>query len=151
MPEFAFGRCQPSSFLYRHRPCYRAACDSRSETEEMHVSQVWSEWPYREERKCTLCPVLVGRSRAAITRHKCVRICPVSGPGSLNKFEQKRRGKEIIAEFGANSEATLREAEAVNVGITFQQQSERWLNSVQTRKRNPIKPRTALMWATYLT
>src|SRR2546423_10848787 len=68
MPEFAFGRCHPSSFLYRHRPCYRAACDSRSETEEMHVSQVWSEWPYREERKCTLCPVLVGRSRAAITR-----------------------------------------------------------------------------------
>ena len=44
--------------------------------------------------------------------YKCVRICPVSGPGSLNKFEQKRRGKEIIAEFGANSEATLREAEA---------------------------------------
>src|SRR3989441_12662632 len=68
MPEFAFGRCQPSSFLYRHRPCYRAACDSRPETEEMHVSQVWSEWPYREERKRTLCPILVGRSRAAITR-----------------------------------------------------------------------------------
>jgi hypothetical protein len=44
--------------------------------------------------------------------YKCVRICPVSGPGSLNKFEQKRRLKEIIAEFGANSEATLREAEA---------------------------------------
>ncbi len=82
--------------------------------------------------------------------YKCVRICPVSGPGSLNKFEQKRRGKEIIAEFGANSEATLREAEAVNLGTTFQQQSERWLKSVQTRKRNPIKPRTALTWASYL-
>ena len=82
--------------------------------------------------------------------YKCVRICPVSGPGSLNKFEQKRRGKEIIAEFGANSEATLREAEAVNLGTTFQQQSERWLKSLQTRKRNPIKPRTALTWASYL-
>src|SRR5207247_5819901 len=46
----------------------------------------------------------------------------------------KRRGKEIIAEFGANSEATLREAEAVNLGTTFQQQSERWLKSVQTRE-----------------
>jgi integrase len=82
--------------------------------------------------------------------YKCVRICPVSGPGSLNKFEQKRRLKEIIAEFGANSEATLREAEAVNLGTTFQQQSERWLKSVQTRKRNPIKPRTASTWASYL-
>ena len=82
--------------------------------------------------------------------YKCVRICPVSGPGSLNKFEQKRRLKEIIAEFGANSEATLRKAEAVNLGTTFQQQSERWLKSVQTRKRNPIKPRTASTWASYL-
>src|SRR5437867_1842249 len=150
MPEFAFCRSQPSSFLYRHRPCYRAACDSRSETEEMHVSQVWSEWPYREERKCTLCPVLVGRSRAAITRLQVRENLSGERAGRLNKFEQKRRGKEIIAEFGANSEATLREAEAVNLGTTFQQQSERWLKSLQTRKRNPIKPRTALTWASYL-
>src|SRR5215469_11489291 len=59
--------------------------------------------------------------------YKSVRICPVDGPGSLNKFELKRRLKEIIAEFGANSEVTLREAEAVNLGTTFKQQAERWL------------------------
>ena len=82
--------------------------------------------------------------------YKCVRICPVSGPGSLNKFEQKRRLKEIIAEFGANSEATLREAEAVNLGTTFKEQAERWFREVQMRKRKPIKPRTADAWATYL-
>src|SRR5271165_5652118 len=29
--------------------------------------------------------------------YKSVRICPVHGSGSLNKFEQKRRLKEIIA------------------------------------------------------
>jgi len=46
--------------------------------------------------------------------YKCVRICPVSGPGALNKSEQKRRLKEIVAEFGANSEEVFRQAEAVN-------------------------------------
>jgi integrase len=82
--------------------------------------------------------------------YKSVRICPVSGPGNLNKFEQKRRLKEIIAEFGANSEATLREAEAVNLGTTFKGQAERWLKEVQIRKRRPIKPHTASTWASYL-
>jgi hypothetical protein len=72
-----------------------------------------------------------------------VRICPVSGPGSLNKFELKRRVKEIIAEFDANSETVFKQAEAVNLGTTFKEQAERWLQTVQTRKRNPIKPRTA--------
>ncbi len=82
--------------------------------------------------------------------YKSIRICPVDGPGSLNKFELKRRLKEIIAEFGANSEVTLRETEAVNLGTTFKQQAERWLQQAQTRKRNPIKPRTADAWAGYL-
>jgi integrase len=82
--------------------------------------------------------------------YKSVRICPVHGPGSLNKFEQKRRLKEIIAEFGANSEEVFREAEAANLGTTFKEQAERWFKEVQTRKRRPIKPRTADAWATYL-
>ncbi len=34
----------------------------RTETEDLHVSQVWSEWPYREKRKSLLRPVLVERS-----------------------------------------------------------------------------------------
>jgi integrase len=82
--------------------------------------------------------------------YKRVQICPVSGAGSLNKSGRKRRAREIIAEFGANSEETFREAEAVNLGTTFKQQSERWFKEVQTRKRRPIKPRTADAWATYL-
>ena len=82
--------------------------------------------------------------------YKCVRICPVDGPGSFNKFELKRRLKEIVTEFDANSEVTLRKTEAVNLGTTFKQQSERWMQLAQTRKRNPIKPRTADAWAGYL-
>ena len=57
--------------------------------------------------------------------NKSVSICPVNGPGSLNEFELKRRLKEIIAEFDANAEVTLRETEAVNLGTTFKQQAER--------------------------
>jgi hypothetical protein len=82
--------------------------------------------------------------------YKRVKICPVSGAGLLNKFERRRRSKEIIAEFGANSEATLRAADAVNLGTTFKEQAERWLQTAQTRKRNPIKPRTANTWTGYL-
>jgi len=82
--------------------------------------------------------------------YKSVRICPASGPGSLNKFELKRRVKEIVAEFDANSEMTCKQAEAVNLGTTFKEQAERWLQTVQTRKRNPIKPRTADAWTGYL-
>jgi hypothetical protein len=86
----------------------------------------------------------------AIRIYKSVRTCPVSGPGSLNKFELKRRVKEIIAEFGANSETVCREAEAANLGTTFKEQAARWLQTVQARKRNPIKPRTADAWTGYL-
>jgi len=82
--------------------------------------------------------------------YKSVRICPVSGPGALNKFELKRRVKEIVAEFDANSEMTCQQAEAVNLGTTFREQAERWLQTVQTRKRNPITPRTADAWTGYL-
>jgi hypothetical protein len=75
--------------------------------------------------------------------YKSVRICPVSRPWALNKFELKRRVKEIVAEFDADSETTCKQAEAVNLGTTFKEQAERWLQTVQARKRNPIKPRNS--------
>jgi len=82
--------------------------------------------------------------------NKSVRICPVNGPGSLNRFELKRRVKEIIAEFGANSTAVIKEAEAVNLGTTFKKRAEDWLDQARNRLRNPIKPRTADAWDGYL-
>jgi integrase len=86
----------------------------------------------------------------SVRTHKCVRICPVNGPGSLNKFELKRRVKEIIAESGANTDAVFKEAEAANLGTTFKERSTKWLEQIQTRKRNPIKPRPADAWSGYL-
>jgi integrase len=82
--------------------------------------------------------------------YKRVRICPASGPGALNASERARRLKDILVQFGANSEEVLRKAEAADLGTTFEQQAEIWLTTVQTRKRSPIKPRTAETWRSHL-
>jgi len=52
-----------------------------------------------------------------------VRICPVSGPGSMTKSERARRAKEIIAESGADSPKLFSRVQAVNLGLTFRQQA----------------------------
>ena len=71
--------------------------------------------------------------------YKSVFLAPVSGPGSLNTFERKRRAKEIIAEAGANDEVTACVAASVDLNTTFRQQADWWIENVQTRKRKPIK------------
>ncbi len=88
-----------------------------------------------------------GRSTRACPR---VRICPAEGPGTLNASERSRRLKQILVEHGANSEVAARQAVAANLGITFEEQSEKWLQTVQNRKRNPVKPRTAKTWQSHL-
>ena len=82
--------------------------------------------------------------------YKAVKIAPVSGPGSLNKFELQRRAKEIVAEFGANDAITLREFEKSTLATTFQQQADTWIDEVQKRKRKPVKKHTVSFWNTAL-
>lgn len=82
--------------------------------------------------------------------YKRVRICPVDGPGALNQSQRSRRLKEILVEHGANSEEQFRKAEAANLDITFQEQSQLWLEAVRSRKRNPVKVRTAATWKSHL-
>jgi integrase len=79
-------------------------------------------------------------------RHMSVRICPVNGPGRMTKSERVRRAREIITESGADTEAHFEKIKAVNLGIAFRQQAEKWLRHVQTRQRRPIKPATAQSW-----
>ena len=83
-------------------------------------------------------------------RYTSVRICPVSGLGSMTKTERKRRAKEIVAESGANDEQRHQQIEAVNLGTTFKQQAEWFLENVKNRKRKPIKPATLTSWASHL-
>lgn len=79
-----------------------------------------------------------------------MRICPVDGPGSLNQSQRLRRLQQIIAEHGANDEATVQAAIAANLTTTFRQQSEIWLEEIRKRKRRPIKERTVATWRGHL-
>jgi len=82
--------------------------------------------------------------------HRSVRICPVKGPGSKTKPERERCAREIIAESGADTEQHFRQIEAVNLGTSFRQQSEWWIQHVQDRKRKPVKPHTISSWKSHL-
>ena len=78
------------------------------------------------------------------------RICPVSGPGLFTRPEIERKAKEIIFRSGADSPEYFAKVEAVNQGTTFRQQAERWMNHIQTRKRNSISAATAAGYRSYL-
>jgi integrase len=74
--------------------------------------------------------------------YKCVRICPVTGPGALNLSQRLHRLQEIILESGCNSEKSCQAAKGAFLGTTFREQSEAWLATLRTRKRRPVKPHT---------
>jgi integrase len=82
--------------------------------------------------------------------YKCVRLCPVSGPGSLTKSERQRLAREIIHESGADSVELFNRVQAFNLGVTFRQQSEQWLKQLENRKRRPVKERTISNWRSHL-
>jgi len=82
--------------------------------------------------------------------YSSVRICPAFGPGSMTKPERARRAREIIAESGADSPELFNRVQAVNLGVTFQQQTEWWLRYMQKRKRKPVKPATMKGWENHL-
>ena len=86
------------------------------------------------------------------TNRSCprIRICPETGTGSLNSSERSRRLKQIIAERGVNSDIQFRLAETGNLDIGFEEQSKIWLQALQSRKRKPIKQRTAESWKSHL-
>ena len=100
---------------------------------DVYYARFWIDVPGRSTRSCPR-----------------VRICPATGTGSLNASERSRRLKQILVEQGANSEATARATEAANLGISFEEQSKAWLQSVQSRKRSPVKLRTAQAWKSHL-
>ena len=79
---------------------------------------------------------------------KSFPICPVPGPGSLNKTERKRKRMEIVAQY--NSQDYLKKVVAQETGTTFKAQSVRWMSNCRHRRRNPIKPVTLVNWQSYL-
>ena len=82
--------------------------------------------------------------------HRSVRICPVSGPGSMTKPEREHRAREIIQESGADTAAHFHQVMAVNLRTTFRQQAEWWIQHMQDRRRKPVKPLTVSSWKSHL-
>lgn len=77
--------------------------------------------------------------------HASERICP-TGPkalGYLPKGERRRRANEIVESSGVND---ARKFVETNVGTTFREQAEAFLNHSVNRKRRPAKPQTISGW-----
>ena len=79
---------------------------------------------------------------------KSFPICPISGPGSLNKTERMRKRMEIVAKY--NSQDYLKKVVAHETGTTFKAQSVLWMSNCRRRKRKPMKPVTLVNWQSYL-
>jgi integrase len=71
--------------------------------------------------------------------HKSVRLCPVSGLGSLTKAERKRRARQIVADSGADSPECLARAEVSRLGLTLREQAGKWIEHIRVRRRRPVK------------
>jgi hypothetical protein len=74
---------------------------------------------------------------------KSIRICPVSGPGLLNKSEREPEGSKS----SIHSEPIQWNVSAIvegDGGVTFREQSKIWLQQMKTRKRKPVKPATII-------
>ena len=80
-----------------------------------------------------------GQEKRALVR---VRICPIAGPGSMNRSERERKAKEIIAESQVDTAQYFNRVVKQDLGATFKEQSKIWLEQSQTRKRKPIRATT---------
>lgn len=88
------------------------------------------------------------RFRMTDSTRKSIYICPESGPGAMDKAAREKRKLEIIESAGVNGNLSR---EFVETGITFKAAANAWMNRIQTRSRNPIKPATAKGYSSYLT
>jgi len=70
--------------------------------------------------------------------HKSQPICLAVGKEKKNKSEAERLGVEWLAKQGINTKEHL--AKATGTAVTFQEQSQIWLNWLQTRNNKPIPP-----------
>jgi len=71
------------------------------------------------------------------------RICPASGPGSLSAAQQRWKAQEIIMSKGINNQKKIIEA---NLGTTFRQQAEWFIEHARTTTRKPVAGSTIVNW-----
>ena len=79
---------------------------------------------------------------------KRAKVCPIFGTGSLSDSERKRRGREIIAASGADTVEYFNRVvkQQPATVLTFNEQAQRWLEHLRTRKRKPVAESTIEEW-----
>ena len=75
---------------------------------------------------------VAGREKRALIR---VRICPVSGIGSLNASERKRRAREIVQKSGADTVEHFERTVLSQTGIIFREQADAWFDVMSNPRR----------------
>jgi len=80
-----------------------------------------------------------GQEKRVLVRE---RICPIAGPGSMNRSERERRAREIIAESEVDTVRHFNRVVKQQLGITFKEHSKIWLEQSQTRRRKPVRATT---------
>lgn len=95
------------------------------------VVRWWMDFPGQEERKL-----------------KRAKVCPISGPGRLSDSERKRRGREIIAQSGADTVEYFNKVvqQQPATALAFKEQAQRWLEHLRHRKRKPLAEGTLEDW-----
>jgi integrase len=78
--------------------------------------------------------------------HARERICPIAGPGTLTKSARVRRAREIIAAKGTDTVEYFNKVVKQETATKFQDQAERWLELMRTRKRKPVAQTTIDDW-----
>jgi integrase len=84
-----------------------------------------------------------GQEKRALVR---VRICPISGAGSLSASARERRAKDIIRESGTDTQEHFDRIVLGSMGTTFRQQAKVWYDMMSSRKSKPVRPSTLLTW-----
>lgn len=111
---------------------------SRRTGQKGHVEQSGNWWVVRWWMD------VPGQEKRSLKR---ARICPISGPGSMNKSERQRRASKIIIESGADTEEYFnRVVRPLQSAATFREQAEIWFNNETSRKRNPVATATKEFW-----
>ena len=79
--------------------------------------------------------------------HRSARVCPIYGPGSLNKSQRVRHSREIIRKSGADTEEYFnRVVKPFHAAETFRERAEIWFRNETSRKRRPIADSTRDWW-----
>ena len=86
---------------------------------------------------------LLGQEKRVLKRAK---ICPIGGSGLLSRSSRERRGREIIAESGADTEEHFNKVVKQQVCATFSEQASGWVKRMKTRKRKPVAISTIESW-----